>query len=136
MRYAACLFALLALPATPALAQAMGNAWVASPVSVPSGGGTGWGVARCTRCSPDAGNPTHAIQAEPHDVRVGYRVLSIDGSTIGSVVAVQKSSAVVATPTTLVRVPDDAFGKARTGLVLRVSRARLEAMARAAAAAG
>jgi hypothetical protein len=124
MRHTAGLFALAALFASPALAQ---QVFFTSPA--PAVGFGGQGHSSPFTCAQCGGQHFWAVQAKPGDVRVGHRVLSIDGSPIGRIVAADAKQAVVATPATMVRVPKEAFGKSANGLVLRVSRAKLEQMA-------
>lgn len=77
----------------------------------------------------------HAVPAKQSDVVVGRDVADVDGVPIGKIDSVGPDGAVVETATAKVRVPYDAFGKTRAGLILGITKQQFDKVASAAVAA-
>ena len=71
------------------------------------------------------------VLAEPADIIVGAEVRDPDGGLVGTIESVDAQGAVVATGNARAKLPIGSFGKNGRGLVISLSRAELEAAARA-----
>lgn len=71
------------------------------------------------------------VLAEPADFRAGAEVRDTAGDLVGTIEAVERDGAVVATGSVRAKLPLSSFGKNGRGLVISLSRAELEAAARA-----
>lgn len=71
------------------------------------------------------------VLAEPADIIVGAEVRDPDGGLVGTIESVDAQGAVVATGNARAKLPIASFGRNRRGLVISLSRAELEAAARA-----
>jgi hypothetical protein len=70
------------------------------------------------------------------DLRAGTQVLDAAGGVVGTVVSADADSAVVNTGTIRAEIPLRSFGKNNRGLVISLTRAQLEAAARAQSPGG
>lgn len=69
--------------------------------------------------------------AEPADFRTGAAVRDTEGGLVGTIESVDAEGAVVSTGRVRARLPFGSFGKNARGLVITLTRAELEAAARA-----
>jgi hypothetical protein len=76
-----------------------------------------------------------ARPAKPDEVKVGEAVSDRNGKALGTIEAVDAGGAVVATAAGKAKVPLDAFGKNRKGLLLGVSKAEFDSLVAKANAA-
>lgn len=67
------------------------------------------------------------------DVKAGAEVRDTDGNVVGTIETVDANGAVIATGEARVQIPVTSFAKNDTGLVIAMSKAELEAAAKAAA---
>lgn len=81
--------------------------------------------------SVDGAAERQIVLAEPEDFRAGAEVRDPDGGPVGTIEAVDDEGAVIATGEVRVRMPFASFGKDERGLVISLTRAELEARARA-----
>lgn len=83
--------------------------------------------------SASAGAQAGATQvATAADVKAGARVLDPQGGEVGTIESVDANGAVVATGAARVQIPIASFAKNDAGLVISLTKAQLEAQARAA----
>lgn len=79
--------------------------------------------AAANRAAEGARSAGRARPAKPSDVVAGESVFDDTGVLVGSIAGVEPDGAVVATTNGKVRVPVDAFGKNKAGLVISMSKA-------------
>lgn len=71
------------------------------------------------------------VLADPSDIRVGAEVRDPEGGLVGTIESVDSDGAVVTTGQARAKLPLGSFGKNDRGLVISLTRAELEAAARA-----
>ncbi|PWG02600.1 hypothetical protein [Sphingosinicella humi] len=79
------------------------------------------------------GATTGATAATAADVQAGAEVRDTDGNVVGTIESVDANGAVIATGEARVQIPVSSFAKDDKGLVIAMTKAELEAAAKAAA---
>lgn len=79
------------------------------------------------------GATTGATAATAADVQAGAEVRDTDGNVVGTIESVDANGAVIATGEARVQIPVSSFAKSDKGLVIAMTKAELEAAAKAAA---
>ncbi|MFW2829676.1 hypothetical protein [Sphingomonas sp. ID0503] len=108
--------AALALPAAPAFAQ--------TPMPAPT--------AAPTQSAP-AANPAPTAAAGQPQLAAGGKVYDTKGGEVGTIESVDASGAVVSTGTNKVKLPTNSFAAGKTGPMIAMTKAELDAAAGAAA---
>lgn len=121
-------FYILLLAAAPPV-----TAQVAAPAgpSFPSTYGAGWYWAPGTQ-GPVMAHPAYltGVQARPGQVREGYAVYSTEGPLIGRIAYADSHVAVVKSAQWALRLPVAAFGIRTNGLLLKLSPANFDSLAK------
>lgn len=95
---------------------------------IATGGHVMWGPPAVASAPGDG--VARNFSARPAQVRKGYRVYSTDGPLIGTVAYADGKVAVVESPNSALRLPVGAFGIKQNGLLLAMSPARFEQLAK------
>ena len=95
---------------------------------IATGGHVIWGPPAAARAPGDGATRYSAARAD--QVRRGFAVYSVDGPLIGTVAYADGKVAVVESNRWALRLPVEAFGIKQNGLLLAMTPARFEALAR------
>jgi hypothetical protein len=80
------------------------------------------------RAAAQARAASRAVPAKPNDIVVAAAVFDLSGQTVGTIETVDADGAVVATSLGRAKIPLNAFGKNRIGLVIGLSKKDFEAL--------
>jgi hypothetical protein len=73
-------------------------------------------------------NSNYAVPARPSDLVAGAAVNDLRGQSLGSIEAVQSDGVVIFNGTARIKIPLDAFGRNRKGLMLDLTRKQFDQM--------